>query len=301
MSKPALAPLEALEVLEALALVAGAAEIEFLDVLVVAQFVRGAVEHDLALLHDVAVACHRKRGAGVLLDEKNGDAEVTVDFVDDRENLFHQQRRQAHRGLVHQDHLRARHQRAADREHLLLAAGKIAGKPGALFQAREIAKDHIEIGSDLAVPAGEGAELEVFQRGHIGDDAPAFHYLEDAAADDLVGIDAVDALALEQDLAARDFAVLGLEQPGDRLQRRRFAGAIGAEQRHDRALGHVEAETAQHQDDIVIDDLDVAHGKERRGYDGWGGASCCFVDFGHASYSAVVARLDRATQYSRDA
>ena len=72
-------------------------------------------------------------------------------------------------------------------------------------------------------------------------------------------------VAVEHDLAARDLAVLGLEQAGDRLQRRRLAGAIGAEQRDDRALGHVEAEAAQDEDDVVIDDLDVAHGEERRG------------------------------------
>ncbi len=71
-------------------------------------------------------------------------------------------------------------------------------------------------------------------------------------------------VALEQDLAARDLAVLGLEQPRDRLQRRRLAGAVGAEQRHDRALGHVEAEAAQHQDDVVIDDLDVGDAEQRR-------------------------------------
>ncbi len=118
---------------------------------------------------------------------------------------------------------------------------------------------------DLAVAAGEGAELEVFQRRHVGDDAPALHHLEDAAADDLVGIDAVDALAVEHDLAARDLAVLGLEQARDRLQRRRLAGAIGAEQRDDRALGHLEAQAAQHQDDVVIDDLDVAHAEQRGG------------------------------------
>src|SRR5581483_3520382 len=44
-SQPSLAPLEAFQILEALALVAGAAEIELLDVLIVAQLVRGAVEH----------------------------------------------------------------------------------------------------------------------------------------------------------------------------------------------------------------------------------------------------------------
>src|SRR3954462_10596588 len=81
-SQPSLAPLEALQILETLALVAGAAEVEFLDVLVVAQLVGGAVEHDLALLHDVAVACDRQRRARVLLHQENGDTEVAVDLAD---------------------------------------------------------------------------------------------------------------------------------------------------------------------------------------------------------------------------
>ena len=158
-----------------------------------------------------------------------------------------------------------RHQRAADRQHLLLAAGEIAGEPGALLQAREIVEDHVDVGIDLAVAAGEGAEPQILQRGHVGDDAAALHHLEDAAADDLVGIDAVDALAVEQDLAAGDLAVLGLEQAGDRLQRGRFARAVGAQQRHDRALGHFEAQAAQHQDHVVIDHLDVVHAEQRGG------------------------------------
>ena len=110
--------------------------------------------------------------------------------------------------------------------------------------------------------AGEGAELQILDRRHVGDDAAAFHHLKDAAADDLVGVDAVDARAVEHDLAADDLAVLGLEQARDRFQRRRLAGAIGAEQRDDRALGHLEAEAAQHQDDLVVDHLDVADAEE---------------------------------------
>ena len=100
---------------------------------------------------------------------------------------------------------------------------------------------------------------------HVGNDAPAFHHLEDAAAHDPVRIDAVDALAVEHDLAARDRAVLGLEQARNGLERRRLAGAVGAEQRHHGALRHVEAEPAQHQDHLVIDDLDVAHREQRLG------------------------------------
>ena len=152
--KPALAPLEAFQVLEAAPLAAAAAEIELLHILVARKFGGGAVEHDLALLHDIAVARHLQRGAGVLLDQQDGDAEVAVDAGDDAEHLLHQQRRQAHGRLVHQDQLRPRHQRPPDRQHLLLAAGEIAGKPGALLEAREIAQHHVQIARRFRDPCG---------------------------------------------------------------------------------------------------------------------------------------------------
>ena len=108
--------------------------------------------------------------------------------------------------------------------------------------------------------------------------------------------------AVEDDLAADDFAVLGLEQARDRLQRRRLAGAVGAEQRHDRALRHVEAEAAQHQDDLVVDHLDVADAEQRRG--GLRGR-CGTIDFGcfsHVLISLASCRHHprmRVIQYSR--
>jgi len=80
--------------------------------------------------------------------------EILIDLLDDGEHFLDQQRRQPHRRFVHQDHLGTRHQRAADRQHLLLAAGEVAGEPGALFQAREISEDHIDVVADLVVAAG---------------------------------------------------------------------------------------------------------------------------------------------------
>src|SRR5579872_547874 len=68
-SQPSLSPLETFQILETLALVAGSAEIELLHVLIVAQFIGRPVEHDLALLHDIAVARDRERGARVLLHQ----------------------------------------------------------------------------------------------------------------------------------------------------------------------------------------------------------------------------------------
>ena len=69
-----------------------------------------------------------------------------VDGAQDAENLLHHQRRQAEGRLVQQQQLRPQHQRARDREHLLLAAGQRARLLAqALLQAREIAEDALKI------------------------------------------------------------------------------------------------------------------------------------------------------------
>ena len=150
------------------------------------------------------------------------------------------------------------------------------------FRRGKYPKDHIDVRGDLVVAARESAEPQVFKRRHVGDDAATLHYLDDAAADDLVGIDAVDALAFEDDIAAGDLAVFGLEQTGDRLQRRRLARAVSAKQCDNRPFRHLKAQPAQHQDDVVIDHLDIVHAEQRRGSgnDAWSGADC--IDgFGH--------------------
>ena len=78
------------------------------------------------------------------------------------------------------------------------------------------------------------------------------------------GLDAVEALAAEADVAARDLAFLGLQQAGDGLQRGGLAGAVGAEQGDDLALRHRQRQAAQHEDDVVVDDLDVVDLEQRR-------------------------------------
>ena len=65
--------------------------------------------------------------------------------------------------------------------------------------------------------------------------APALEHLRDAEARDVEGAHAVDALAVEGDGALGDLAALRAQHAGDGLERRRLAGAVGAEQRGDRA------------------------------------------------------------------
>ncbi len=71
----------------------------------------------------------RQHAAVVAVDDQRGDA-VCADLADDAPDLGHDQRRQAFGGLVQDDQLRVRHQRAADRQHLLLAAGQLRAQVG---------------------------------------------------------------------------------------------------------------------------------------------------------------------------
>src|ERR1700730_16553248 len=144
--QPALAALVVLDVAVALAAAGGDAEIELLDVLVGAQCRGVAVEHDATVLQDVAVIGVAQRDVGVLLGEQEADALVAGEALDDVEDLLDYRRREPHRRLVEQDHLGPRHQRAADRDHLLLAARDVAGEALlALLQAREKAVAEIEV------------------------------------------------------------------------------------------------------------------------------------------------------------
>jgi methionine synthase II (cobalamin-independent) len=65
------------------------------------------------------------------------------------------------------------------------------------------------------------------------------------------------------------FAALACQQVADRAQRGRLARAVAAEQRHHPALGHLQGHALEHQDDVVVDDLDavdveqdVGHGSD---------------------------------------
>jgi hypothetical protein len=58
-------------------------------------------------------------------------------------------------------------------------------------------------------------------------------------------------------------AVLGRDhlrlQVGDRLQRCGLAGTVCSEERNDPALWHLERHALEHEDDVIVDDLDVVN------------------------------------------
>src|SRR5438046_9571342 len=76
----------------------------------------------------------------------------------------------------------------------------------------------------LVAAADERTQLEILLDGHPREDAPCLGHHGDAALNDFAGIQAVDALAVEDHLA------LGwLHQPEDGLHRRRLAGRVAAQ------------------------------------------------------------------------
>src|SRR5260221_13309318 len=102
--------------------------------------------------------------------------------------------------------------RAYEHDHLVLAAGEVAGEYVlALLQAREIAVDPVEVAPDggAAVAARESAGEQILLDGEMAEAVAAFHHLDDAAAHQVVGRELVDALSRIGDAALGDLAALG--------------------------------------------------------------------------------------------
>src|SRR3954447_20737192 len=146
-----------------------------------------AARLDLPALEEAGAVDDLHDLGDVLLDDQPRVARG-ADAAPELEDLRHDDRREAHRGLVEEDELRPAHQRAGDGAHLLLAARHRAGElVAALLQAREQA---VDIGEALGEPRprrrDEGAHLEVALDGQAREQAPAFGHMGDAGLDDLV-------------------------------------------------------------------------------------------------------------------
>ena len=86
---------------------------------------------------------------------------------------------------------------------------------------------------------------------------PALHDLNDAALDQFIRRQLVNALALVFDRTLGHIAAFGVQQVRNGFQRRRFAGTVGAQQGDNLPLGDVQGNALEHQDHVVVNDLDV--------------------------------------------
>ena len=109
-----------------------------------------------------------------------------------------------------------------------------------LLDDRKELVDAREDGGDATACAPRcEAEAEVLLDGQLREDAPALGYERDAAARDLLGRPADQRRAAEPDVAAYDRG-----DAHDRVQRRRLAGAVRADQTDDLAGTDLEREAA---------------------------------------------------------
>ena len=88
---------------------------------------RATVAHLPAFQYVDAVG-HLQRETEILLGDQQGEAGA-FQFLRAIQDPLDQQRRQSFRGLIQQQQPGIRHQRAADRQHLLLPAGKQSAAP----------------------------------------------------------------------------------------------------------------------------------------------------------------------------
>lgn len=128
--------------------------------------------------------------------------------------------------------------RAREGDHLLLPARERAGAlPGARDEVREqLLDERAALGGHRAALG----EAEVLGHGEGAEDLAVLRDVADAAPDDRVRALLVDAVPVERDRAG------ALDEPEDRLDRRRLADAVAAEDRRDADRGHLEGHRLDH-------------------------------------------------------
>jgi len=191
--------------------------------------------------------------------QDDGLLELTVERVDERENLLGALVIEIAGGLVGDDDLRVCHNRARDGNTLLLAAGKLARiMMRAVFQTNDAKRRH---GAVAALPGAEPGQqqrqLDVAERGQHRDEVVELEDEADVAAaparQRALGQRA-DVGSVDHDLAGR-----GTIDACDQVEQRRLAGARRPHEREEFALGHAEVDAVEHGDLLRIALVDLAH------------------------------------------
>src|SRR5215472_10617851 len=233
-----------------------ASQVGALDVFARHQGARGTLGGQPPGLEHVGVVRDLERLPRVLLDHQDGET-ARVDLLDLLEQALDDLRRQAERGLVHEQQPWLGDQGSRDGQHLLLAPGQRAGELApALAQAREQLEQMVDARAERgAVPARERPQLEIFVDAEGREELPAFGHPGHAVLVDAVRRHPVDRSALELDRAA------GLDEAQDRLDGAALAGTIGAEDGANLARGQLErdAHDGRHR---AVGDLEISDAEQ---------------------------------------
>src|SRR5262249_6259374 len=195
-----------------------------------------------------------QRLGGVLLDHQDCLTE-SAEALDDAEDLLEHQRRQAERRLVEQDQPRPEEQRPRHLQHLLLAAGKIAGSaPPRLAQHGKRLVEPLALGLELGRARPRvGPEAQVLLDRHQRKDVAALRHVRHAASQEIGRRLVGDVLAVEHhEPLARG------QEAEERLEHRRLARTVRPDDRHHLAGLHVEGHALQNLE-LAVAGVEVAH------------------------------------------
>ena len=158
------------------------------------------------------------------------------------------ERGQAQRRFIQQQQTGLAHQRTANGQHLLLAAGHGARALRRTFlQTRKELEHMLNAIGNLVLVQKETAHLQVFRHRQVLEDAAAFRRDGNAAAHDVVGGHLGDVLALEHNAAAA-----GTRVAAHGHQQRSLARAIAADQGDDLALIDMQTDLVDRADGAIV-------------------------------------------------
>ncbi len=215
---------------------------------------------DPAVLHDKKTVGQGRGEAEILLDQQNREP-LPLELGDGAADLLDDDRREALGRFVEHQKSRAGPQDARNGQHLLLAAGQLAA--AARQPLAQVGKEREDaLHAHRARLGDRRRQKQILLDRERGEYGPLLGTERDAMPGDAVDREADELLAVEHD---RTHSLA--DDAHDRLQRRRLAGSVSSEQRHDLALPHVEIDAVQNVRFVVpgLQALDAEHRRSARG------------------------------------
>ena len=216
-----------------------------------------ARQNDRAAVHDRVVVGDVARPFEILLHHQDRHLALAPEMHERAADILDDRGLDAFRRLIQNEQLRARHQRAPDRELLLLAARKVAAAPPQhVVENREQAEDLVVDGA-LGARQGRKAGLQVLLDRKKRENLAPLRNIAETGARPLMGRERAHLLAVPLDRARGD-AVLA----DDGAQQRRLADAVAAKHAQDSSDFGLERHRAQRLRRAIeeIDAIDVQHG-----------------------------------------
>ncbi len=180
----------------------------------------------------------RHHRAHDVLDQEDREAGLAIELDQDLDHAVGLRRPQSRHHLVEQKELGVGRERARDLEALAVGQGQGRGLLVALAEQIELREHLMSARTRLRqlAPVQQRAHDHVVLDRQAGKRAHQLEGAADATPAHRVRREPIDALVPE-----RDGALIGGEHPGDDVEQRGLARAVGADDGEDRALGHAEA------------------------------------------------------------